>query len=409
MLRSHRAAALLGSLVAIGGALGCDATDGTAARTAGDRDGATAMAADASARGRDGGGDADSGPTGETPTFEVVVEGVATWRNDAIAAYTIVHDDTCDPSADRHFTIVKSALAARGLVASFGAIVGACEARDLWDELQELVEGGHEIANHSWSHPDLTMASDMLAAEIGMARATLDLHLAQPVTFFIFPYDQFDDGLIEYLRGDGYLGARAGTRGVNAYDASDDLRIRFDTFGPGYSIYGGQSDTPCADVSPGQAWSETTSACRMYVLDQYVDDAMAEGGWAVRELHSVEGHSWEPVPASEYDAHLDYVKRRIDADELWMDTATNVIRYRRAREACAAPRGDGRWLVFEPPSPTCAAYATALTWLVRIEGEPLEALHAEQAGAPVAVRALGSRRFVVDANPALGNVTLVAP
>ena len=40
----------------------------------------------------------------------------------------------------------------------------------------------------------------------------------------------------------------------------------------------------------------------------YVDDAIAKGGWAIRELHGIEDTTWEDIPTADYLAHLDYVK-----------------------------------------------------------------------------------------------------
>ncbi|AUX26355.1 uncharacterized protein SOCEGT47_069160 [Sorangium cellulosum] len=367
--------------------------------------GAAPGGATASGGGTEGAG---GGPiVDEAPRF--AIEGVTTWRHGASAAYTLIHDDTCGAGLDNQLSVAAPALGQRGLRASFGAIVQSCVERDLWDALRELLAQGHEIVNHSFSHPDLTMPPVDLAVEIDGARATLEAELSgYGITFFVFPLDAFNDELVDHLRAQGYLGARAGARGVNPPDYEDDLRIRFDVFGPGYSVYAGAAGTPCAAVAPGDEAGGASPACRQYILDQLVEDAIAAGGWGVRELHSVAGEAWEPVPIDEYEAHLDRVRDRIDAGALWMDTASAVLRYRRAREACPPPVVRGDRLLFAPPSGRCAAYATPLTWIVKpLAGAPT-ALSAIQDGAPLDTRAVGDGRFLVDADPAGGAVTLSA-
>ncbi|MCH2109513.1 MAG: polysaccharide deacetylase family protein, partial [Polyangiaceae bacterium] len=245
----------------------------------------------------------------QPPLWELT--GVALWRNDATAAYTIFHDDTCNDSVDHQFTQADPALAERGLVASFGAIAEDCEERGLWNSLEELRQHGHEIANHSYSHLNLTLSSTDLNQEIEQAHREFEENLADfSPSFFIFPFDAFNDSLVERLRGLGYLGARAGTRGTNTSNFSDGLRIKFDVYGPGYSIYVGAPATPCVSVNSGDDWDETTEACRSYILNQYVDDVISVGGYGLREFHSLDGEGWEPLPLNEYEEHLDYVAQK---------------------------------------------------------------------------------------------------
>src|SRR5437763_2454077 len=70
------------------------------------------------------------------------VDGVATWRGDATAAYSLIHDDICDPHALGVFTAAEPELRQRGLHAGFGVIVSTCAAAGRWPEVRALVAHG---------------------------------------------------------------------------------------------------------------------------------------------------------------------------------------------------------------------------------------------------------------------------
>ncbi len=111
---------------------------------------------------------------------------MAPFRDAAQGAYSIIHDDTCDTTVDSQINLAEPELNKRGLVAAFGAIVKMCVERDLWNTLAGFVEHGHEIINHSWSHPDfaptdgVTPAPD-LAIEMDQATTVLDENLPVPL------------------------------------------------------------------------------------------------------------------------------------------------------------------------------------------------------------------------------------
>lgn len=361
-----------------------------------------------------GGTSSGGGPT--TPPFEYVlsVGDITTWRGDARAAYTIVHDDTCNPSVDKQFDLAAPALNERGLRATFGAIAQDCSRPGLWDRLEELRDAGHEICSHTWDHQNLPDVAESNLAEatglIDQAKTALEANLDDyRVATFIFPYDAFNDSLVNHLRSSGHLGARAGDRGLNEASFSDPFRLRFDVYGPGYSVYIGADGTPCSGYSEGNDWDATSSECRFYVLNNYVDEVIAASGYGIRELHSVDGEAWEPVPILEYESHLDYVKTKVDSGDLWVDTMESVVRYRVARDACAAPTFANGTLTFAAPSTECQKYATELSFRLTAVGTPPPALAATQNGVALTVREEATGTYLIDANPVAGPVTLSSP
>ena len=336
------------------------------------------------------GNSAQAGSAGLTDTSagSITVEGVSNWKGNATAAYSIIHDDACDYLTDSLFTIADPELIKRGLHAAFGAIVVDCSVRNVWDQLQAVAAHGHEIVCHSFNHKNFITAvpTPDLSIEIDQATQVLEENLpGHKMQYFIFPEDAFTQPMLDHLAAVGYTGARAGTKGVNPPDFPDALHGEFDVYNGENSIYYPQSQD---------------------VLKAYVDDAIAKGGWAVRELHGIQDASWQSIPLTDYLAHLDYIKAKQDEGALWVDTPTAVNHYRFARQFCGTPTVLGNSLSFAMPSAQCTANATPLSVIVTTAADA-PVLSATQNGAPVASKRLGANRFVVDVDPMLGAVTLL--
>jgi hypothetical protein len=321
-----------------------------------------------------------------TDLGELTVDSVAVWKGDAQGAYTIIHDDLCDWPIDSLYKVAEPELTQRGLNSAFGAIVLRCQERKLWPTLEVMREHGHEIINHTWDHKDIVEEAAMapLSLEMDQANQVLNDNLVgQRTSFFIFPYDSFDDAAVEHLGTLGYLGARAGKKGVNSADFPDAMRVMFDVWGGENSIYDGQGD----------------------ILKIYVDLAISQGGWSVREFHGIADTTFFAMNLDEYRAHLDYVKSKVDTGELWVDTPSAVLRYRFSRQYCGTPSATGYQLAFTPPSCDCARYASALSVVVTTAVDAPSAL-ATQDGKMLATKKLGPNRFLVDADPLGGPVAL---
>jgi len=363
------------------------------------------------------------------------VDGVATWRGDATAAYSLIHDDVCDPHALGVFSVAEPELHRRGLHGGFGVVVGTCAAAGRWPAVRALVAHGHDVFSHSWDHPCLTDDARLAAScdpaaprsvdfavEIGRAATTLQAATGRAPEFFIFPYDVCDPAAIAYLRRAGYLAARCGAPGVNASAFADPFAVRFDVFGPSYSRAFGSpvcatttaGAAPVQYATPPAAYS---SACRRAVLDGYVDDAIAAGGWAVRELHGLDPADpagWETVPLADYRAHLDYLVGKVAAGALWVEGPTTVVKYRLAREACALPTVvGGDTLRFAAPNAACRRVATVLSYRVSMvdggiaRGADFAWLRVRQGGRELPARRITAGRYVVDADPTRGDARLI--
>jgi peptidoglycan/xylan/chitin deacetylase (PgdA/CDA1 family) len=334
------------------------------------------------------------------------------------------------------FTDSEPELTKRGLHGGYGVIVGKCDTAGsgTWAQVKGLVANGHDVFNHSWSHPCMTNDANLasscdpaaphsvdFANEIGKSGTTLKANIGLPLDFFIFPYDVCDPTAIAYLKSNGYLGARCGTLNVNTPTFADPFAVNYDVFGPSYSRYFGQAS--CAKTAAGAAPvqyttlpSEYTDACRMYVLNQNVDDAIAAKGWAVREMHGfdpgdIPSGGWEVVTLPDYQAHLDYLVTRVTAGALWVEGPSRVIRYRFARDTtnCALPTiTAGRTLQFSAPSANCQKYATVLSYKVSTtDGSDPASVQVNQGGVLLPAKRVSAGHYVVDADPTLGNAEIV--
>jgi len=313
----------------------------------------------------------------------IQVEGVAPFRGAATGAYTIMHDDLCDYNIDSLFDVAEPELNARGLKAAFGVIVQRCQERSIWAKVNAMVDRGHEIMNHSWTHEDIG-AGASVAEQVDQATMVLNQNLAHgPAKFFIFPYDSFTDEVVAHLATLGYSGARAGSKGLNQADFGDGLRVMFDVYGGENSIYNAQGD----------------------ILTYYVDLAISNAGWAVREFHGIEDETFNPVSVAEYQAHLDYVKSKVDANELWVDTPSNVINYRFARMHCGSAVASGNGVSFPTTGSQCPSFPSTISVIITTALD-VTTLYAVQQNLQRSTRKLGPNRYVVDIDPMAGTAVI---
>jgi hypothetical protein len=102
-----------------------------------------------------------------------------------------------------------------------------------------------------------------------------------------------------------------------------------------------------------------------------------------------------------YRQHLDYAKSKVESGELWVDTPSEVVRYRFARQHCGLPSVSTYMLGFVSPSADCARYATPLSVIVTSEVDAPSVL-VSQGGTMRPGKKLAPNRFVVDVDPSAG-------
>lgn len=325
---------------------------------------------------------------------------IATWKDDATAAYSMIHDDMCGPALRGIQELAVPQLEAHNLTAALGPFVDACNTANLWDVVREAEAKGNEIVNHSYSHPNITLEN--AAHEVAAAKAAMDAEVKTPVEFYIFPYDYWTPETLQAVGNAGHIGARAGNRDdndgfdnppLNPTSPTNDLEIEFDVWPRTYSKY--------------------ASFIEKDILSVHVWNAVEKGEWAVREFHSVSKDSrppldgsqgFGPVPVGVYGEHLNFLVNMWRAGKVWTATPSTVIRYRRARTACTASVS-GNTIQFGAPSADCAKYHTPLSVIVHTAND-VESLTAVQGDAKLKTRKLAESTFSVNADPSLGDVHL---
>jgi Secretion system C-terminal sorting domain/Polysaccharide deacetylase/PA14 domain len=329
----------------------------------------------------------------QTPTVSY-----ATWKDNARAAYTIVHDDFGDVTTLGITRYADTIAYNRGIKFSFGAITKACDDKD-WSDARRLMGHGHEIINHSHSHKcsyqsgscesyNIYSPSDF-SVELDGSTALIERNVGERPRFWIHPYDLSTPQVLDRLRNLGYLGTRSGRRStLNPSNFNDFFRINFHVFEPGFNLN---------------------------ALNQTVRDAVSAGSYAMRELHGVGDLSWGVVSVSDYRSHLNFVKQQINAGNLWVATASEAITYRMQKDVyypSVAYSSSAKTLTVNfkgASSVQPSLFKTPVTINIQLNGLALgNPLTVKQGGQTLSAK-VSSSRITVNAYPYKGNIVISAP
>ena len=224
----------------------------------------------------------------QTPTASF-----ATWKDNKKAAYSIIHDDYSN-YVPGIFQYADPIATARGIKICFGAITNYCGTTE-WTNARTMMAHGHECINHTHNHLCggvgsqcsglSTYNSAQFATELGLSTQLIETNTGVRPRFFIHPYDASSPAIISYLANLGYLGTRAGTQAiVNTSSFTDFMHLNYYVLNP---------TTPISS------------------LNQAVDDAIASGGYTVREFHGIADGSYAAPSVATYTNHLNYVQTQM--------------------------------------------------------------------------------------------------
>ncbi len=237
---------------------------------------------------------------------------VARWKNNAKAAYTIIMDgygtdyfgnlDTIINTLSNHsFTVSFSA------IADWDACDQSCKQAFIKKANNSLTPAGHVIINHSWDADSLNQ--DSINLQIDSSNNFIEQNIINnECLFYAFPKGfQKDPDFMDTLRQRRFIGSRTNLEGnnVNPYDFADPFLLQSKKYDSAEGISG---------------------------LNQFVDDAISAGGFALRTCQNIGGGGTEPMPVDNWKNHLSYCRGKADSNKIWMADVQEIIKYAMERE-----------------------------------------------------------------------------
>jgi hypothetical protein len=255
-----------------------------------------------------------------------------------------------------HYTIVAPELEKRGFRGTFW-MVGSWMPTDpqadtthfTWAEAKEMSDRGHEMSNHTWSHPYLTMLSDEeLLNEIKKNDEAILANIGKPSTTFCFPYNAFNEKVIAAAM-EGRIGARL-----------------------------------------KEFWLGGQHSPKEY-LQKQVEDALASGSWIAGMTHGINyGYDCYTDP-TEFTDFLDYLKSL--ESRIWVGTFRDVAAYTAVAKdvKLTVEPADKGVTVTPATSLDKTLYETPLTMTVNTDGKKIKA---EQDGKPLEITYSGDTAYL---------------
>ena len=185
-----------------------------------------------------------------------------------------------------------------------------------WDEMRQVAKQGHEIANHLVSHAHMpgldeaNMLYEAMKADEDLRREMGDKH-----TFSIESSYGIHDARVEKILVPRFPLTRNWVT---------------DAFMDG--IFRGDGRDPASMTREYVQWQRgLITKTPPEEMNGWIEKSLATGTWLVLVIHGIEGIGYEPVPAANLRAYLDYMKAR--EDRLWVATFADAAKYVRERMA----------------------------------------------------------------------------
>ena len=204
---------------------------------------------------------------------------------------------TFDDGLKEHYTLVFPEMEKVGFKGTFyvcGKIIEEKEAqqgkpRMTWKQMKEMSDNGHEIGNHSWSHPNLkNLSTEEVRTEIGKNDSIILANIGKKPLSFCYPGNSFNEEII-CMASEGRVGTRTRQFGI-----------------------GGEK-----------------SGSTVESLDKWIKDLLISGEWSIGMLHGMT-YGYDAFSDSEILwEHFRRVKKQ--EDKIWVDTFEKVSAYTKAR------------------------------------------------------------------------------
>jgi hypothetical protein len=239
---------------------------------------------------------------------------VEKWPEGAKAAISLTDDE----GVPEPYTILMPEVESRGWKMSFFIETKAQLADGSWPNIKNAYLRGHEVADHTYTHPDMTtLTNTQIRNEIENAIADLKKYVDPkiPLQSFAYPYEAWDDRVrsivLQYHRY-----ARAGDGGEKPIPIND-------AYNPNFGALNADANLRQYSLATWNNWVTLT---------------VNSGGWLIEEYHGIcqgptcgadEG-GWESRPLSEFKSHFDKIQSY--NKDIWVDTMSKVGNYIEKRQ-----------------------------------------------------------------------------
>lgn len=301
------------------------------------------------------------------------------WGAKAAVSYTL------DEGVEEPYLFLLPELEKRGWKASFFIYTRQPAPAKAWDDILLAYQKGHEVSNHTLTHPNMTTVNDeQLVIEMETAIADLkNLGIQRPMYSFAYPYESTDDRVWSVVKK-YHRYARAGDGGVEV--PPNPVPIN-DARKPNFGALTAKANTRNFTVAQWNSWIDATHAA---------------GGWFIEEWHGVEKDGrkggWEPRTMDEFNAHFDHIETF--GDELMIHPMGVVGNYIEARESAKIEVKEWSAEGIELTLSDDFDFTVPLTLLVDLpDSWETSRVKATQAGKPVALKGAGTHQVRIAVIP----------
>ena len=149
--------------------------------------------------------------------------------------------------------------------------------------VQTIAAAGHEIADHTVTHPHLPqLSSSQIVAEVTNSKTYLQNLTGKSVTTFAYPYGEFNSTVVSAVKNAGYVAARGTDEDVLTTPSTDKYNLS------------------------GDCVLKSTSFA---TIKAKIDAAKANRQWYIMCIHEVRDITDDySMPASELQQIVNYIK-----------------------------------------------------------------------------------------------------
>ncbi len=183
-----------------------------------------------------------------------------------------------------------------------------------WNILRKAYKEGHEIADHTVSHPYMpVMDKANILYEIEKCSKDIEDHLSiKRVLSVECPYGIDDKRVLSYVYPEFPF-------------VRNDLQDKFIK-----EILRGEPGEPISKDEEYVQWQRgPVTNTPTDKMEEWIDTTIKDDAWLVLVFHGVEGIGWEAIPKEKYEKYFDYIKAK--EKHLWVATFQDAYKYIRER------------------------------------------------------------------------------